>query len=130
MADTLAIFVLAMQYLLVVLAVKHFWPTLPLAIAVGVFIIVAIAGIVYWHKKKSQEVREWRKLIVFSIVVGGILLNLLDVVLLRLDIGGGILSFPLNFAICPIFTIICVAGLVRSLYIGRAQTNRAQSSQA
>lgn len=131
MADAVAVFVLALQYLLLVFAVKYFWMALPLGIVVDVFIALAIAAIVYWHKKKSsREVREWRRLIVLSIIIG-VLFDALDLLLFHLDIGGGILSFPLNIVICPIFTIICVAGLVRALYIGRRDTaHRAQSSQA
>src|ERR1051326_4381289 len=48
-------------------------PATPLWLLTSVFIFVAIIGLVVWHTQKSPEdVVNWRMMIIYSIVVGGV----------------------------------------------------------
>lgn len=127
MADSIAVLVMALQYgLIVSIFDLYFGKALPLWIVVGIFVVLSTVGIALWHKKKSwQTAKQWRKLIFISLILGvGFFASDLVLAYLHgqtnpLHVAGGLLGLPLTIAICPGFTMICVAGLVRSLYLNR-----------
>jgi hypothetical protein len=127
---------MVLQYAVVVSMIDLYSRSLPLGILAGIFVILSSAGIVIWHKKKSwQTVKQWRKLILLSLVLGvgyfaaDVFLAYLHGNVNPIYSGGGVLGFPLTLAICPGFTMICVAGLVRTLYINRSTSARDIPSQ-
>jgi hypothetical protein len=70
-------------------------------------------------------VRQWRRLAIRSVILGiaffgaDILIALLHGQANPFHFPGGLLGLPLTFLICPVGTIICLAGLVRASYINR-----------
>ena len=127
MADTLAVLTVGLQYAIIVSMIDFYFETIPLGIAVVIFGVLSGIGIAIWHKMKSwQTVKQWRKRIVISLILGvgffatDVLLAYLHGQINPLHFAGGILALPLTLAICPGFTMICVAGLVRAFYISQS----------
>lgn len=129
MADVVAIVALGLQYWLLVSIIDlHFGRVLPLRIAAAIFVSLAGVALAIWHKKKSwQTAKQWTKLILVSLVLGiaffasDLLLAYMHDQTNPLLFPGGLLGIPLTLAISPGFTMICVAGLVRTFYIGRKE---------
>lgn len=127
MADLIAILAIGLQYWLIVSIIDfYFGRALSIGIVVAIFAILASVGLAVWHKKKSwQTAKQWRKLILVSLILGvaffagDLLLAYLHGQTNPLLFPGGLLGVPLTLAICPGFTIICVAGFVRTLYLNR-----------
>jgi hypothetical protein len=127
MADLIAILALGLQYSLIVFVI-NLWvrTTLPFSAVTITFLILASIGIVVWRREKlAQTVKQWGRLAVRSAVLGiaffgvDFLIGLLNGQANPLRFPGGLLGLPLTFLICPGGTIICLAGLVRALYISR-----------
>ena len=125
MADLIAISTVGLQYCLIISIVDlYFRKILPLSIVVAIFVILISAGLAVWHKKRSwQTAKQWRKPILLSLIVGVAFFGC-DLLLAHLNgqsnpllFPGGLLGIPLTLAVCPGFTMICVAGLVRALYL-------------
>jgi hypothetical protein len=125
MADLVAILALGLQYAVIILITQlSFRGLLSLWLDAAVFLMLATAGIIVWHKEKySNNPKEWRKLGVSSVILG-FLFFAWDVVLAYLrgyanpfHFPGGLLGLPLTLAVCPGLTMICVAGLARALYL-------------
>jgi hypothetical protein len=85
-------------------------------------LLLIVAAMMFWHSEKAPtSVAGWRKAIVWSIVLG--------VLFFATDLGVGYLfgesgSLPLaagpsgiilTVLVCPVFTMICVAGLGRAV---------------
>jgi uncharacterized membrane protein (Fun14 family) len=129
MADLIAILALGLQYSLIVFVI-NLWlrTTLPFSAVVITFLILASIGVVLWRREKlAQTAKQWGRLAVRSVVLGiaffgvDFLIGLLNGQTNPLRFPGGLLGLPLTFLICPGGTIMCVAGLLRALYItGRA----------
>jgi hypothetical protein len=127
MADLIALVTLGLQYALLVFA-ANLWlgSTLPFS-GIGVtFAVLAVIGMLLWHRKElSPTVKKWGTLAVRSVVLGiaffvvDLLIALLSGQANPLHFPGGLLGLPLTLLICPGGTIICVAGLVRASYTNR-----------
>lgn len=128
MGDLIAIVALGLQYSLIVFVI-NLWlrTTLPFSTVTISFLILGSIGMVLWHRKKlSQTVKRWGTLAARSVVLGvaffgvDFLIALLQGQPNPFHFPGGLLGLPLTFLICPGGTIICLAGLVRDLYISRS----------
>ena len=125
MADLMAIIVVSVQFWMIVLVIDScFGAVLPASIAVAIFVVLVSVGLVVWHKRESaQTVERWQRLIFGSIILGvlffacDLLLSFLHGQSNPLKYPGGLLGLPLTVTICPGFTMICIAGLVRTLYL-------------
>ena len=124
MADSIAVVTLALQDLLVVIFVNSWHGTaLLLSIAAISFLILAGIGLLHWHRKEfSQTVRRWVTLAVRSVVLGiaffgaDFLIALAHGVANPFRYPGGLLGLPLTFLICPVGTIISLAGVAEAFY--------------
>ena len=95
---------------------------------VFLFVLLALISLVYWHSKESSEdLVIWRKLIKGSIILG-VLFYGVDLVLALVfrqpnspPAFGGPLGIFFTVLVCPGFTVVCVAGLVRAIYIRRTR---------
>ena len=133
MADLIAILAVGLQYWLIFFIVYLcFGNLMPIGGVVAIFAILASVGLAFWHKRESWKTsKQWRKPILASLVLG-VFFFAFDSLLGYLDgktnpflFGGGLLGIPLTLATCPGFTIICVAGLVRAMYIARSENRTA-----
>jgi hypothetical protein len=127
MANLLAILALGLQYATVILVIDLFvGKALPLWAIVAIFVVLVIAGFVVWNTKESAEkIEEWRKLTISSLIIGVGFFGW-DAFLAYqhgqanpLRFTGGPLGLSLTLAVCPGFTSICVAGMVRAFYLSR-----------
>lgn len=125
MADFIAIVTLGLEYFLIIL-VANLWlrTTLPFSLVGITFGILAVVGMLLWHRKKaSPTVKQWGTLAVRSVILGIALFGVdLLVALLQgqpnpFRFPGGLLGLPLTLLVCPGGTIICLAGLIRTYYI-------------
>ncbi len=70
-------------------------------------------------------VKHWGRLAVRSVVLGiaffgaDLLIALVQGQAFPFHFVGGMLGLPLTFLICPVGTIICLAGLARAYYISK-----------
>ena len=70
-------------------------------------------------------VKQWGNLAVRSVILGVAFLGADALIALLhgqanpFHFPGGLLGLPLTFLICPVGTIICLAGLARASYIGK-----------
>jgi hypothetical protein len=128
MADAIGILALAAQFALIAFFTHTFRiAAFPAHLVAGIFLVVAIAGPIYWHCKKSSESpAKWAKLIVGSIVLGTLFFGC-DLLVGHFHrqpnfppVAAGPLGISLTLLVCPVFTTICVGGLARALYISRA----------
>jgi peptidoglycan biosynthesis protein MviN/MurJ (putative lipid II flippase) len=127
MPDLMAILTVGLQYWLII-AIVHLYSgkVLPLGTAAALFIILTGVGLAFWHKKESwKTARKWRRSILGSLIVG-VAFFAIDWSLAYLNgqsnpflYPGGLLGIPVTVAVCPGFTMICVAGLIRTLYLNR-----------
>lgn len=128
MANLIAILILGLQYSIVILVIDlTIDRPLPLWLALAVFLLLASIGILVWEKKKSSEkVEEWKKLTKSSLILGlaffaaDELIAYLHGQVNPLRFPGGLLALPLTIAIFPGMTSICVAGVVRAIYITKS----------
>lgn len=127
MADLIGLVTLGLQYsLLVFVANLWFGSTLPFNGIGIIFAVLAVIGMLLWHREKLlPTVKKWRTLAVRSVILG-IAFFVVDLVIALLNgqanplhYPGGLLGLPLTLLICPGGTIICLAGLVRASYISR-----------
>jgi len=127
MANLIAILTLAILYILIMMVVISFTHSnLGLAAMLAIFIVLAMIGIIVWNLKESSEkTEEWKKLTRASVILGiaffagDELLAFLHGQINPLRFAGGLLGLPLTLAVCPGFTLICVAGLVRAHFLTR-----------
>ena len=82
-------------------------------------------------------VKQWGRFAVRSVILGGaffgadLLIALLHGQANPFHFPGGLLGLPLTFLICPVGTIICLAGLARASYISkRAAIHRSAEQSA
>jgi hypothetical protein len=131
MGDIIGITIIGLQYFFSILAVKrYFGMELPREAMIGLFLAYAGIGVAVWHRKKEWQsaVATWAKLTLGSIIAGIVFVGV-DSLLgysegaKPMFTGGGILGFPLTIIICPPFTMISVAGLVRALYLSRVEAS-------
>jgi hypothetical protein len=129
MDDLIGAAVIGVQYWLGILVASRYLGTeLPREAVIGIFLAYAGIGIAIWQKKKEWQraVATWAKLSLASVIAGIVLIGV-DSLLGYSEgakpvfIGGGLLGFPLTVLVCPPFTMICVAGLVRALYVSRME---------
>jgi hypothetical protein len=126
-ADLIAILALGLQYSVIISIIDLYLGTaLPFALVMVIFLVLASVGIALWHQEKfSQTVKQWGRFTLSSVVLGiaffgaDLLLAYLHGHPNPLRFPGGLLGLPLTLAVCPGFTLICVAGLVRAFYINR-----------
>jgi hypothetical protein len=126
-ADLIAILSLGLQYSLIISIIDLYLRTeLPLVLVMIGFLALAAIGIAIWHKKKaSQSAAAWGKLLVIALILGigffgvDLLVALLNGQRNPLHVAGGLLGLPLTVLVFPAFTMICLAGLVRAVYISR-----------
>jgi hypothetical protein len=97
------------------------------------FLVVTVAAILYWHTERApQTVPAWRNYALWSVVVG-ILFFLVDLAVGQvsrggaetLPVGGGPFGILLTLLVCPFFTMICLAGLIRASFIKRTSSGQA-----
>jgi hypothetical protein len=134
MGDIIGIAIIGLQYFFSILAVKQYLGVeLPLEAEIGILLAYAGVGVAVWHRKKEWQsaVATWAKLTLGSLIMG---IGFVGVDSLLgysegakpVFTGGGLLGFPLTVLICPPFTMICVAGLVRAFYLRRAEATQAR----
>jgi hypothetical protein len=81
-------------------------------------------------------VKRWRRLAVRSVILGiaffgaDLLIALLHGQSNPFHFPGGLLGLPLTFLICPVGTIICLAGLARAYYISRRAASHPSTEQS
>jgi hypothetical protein len=125
MGDIIGITIIGLQYFFSILAVKRYLGMeLPREVVIGIFLVYAGVGVAVWHRKKDWQsaVATWAKLTLGSLIMG---IGFVGVDSLLgysegakpVFTGGGLLGFPVTVLICPPFTMICVAGLIRALYL-------------
>ncbi|MGH9743059.1 MAG: hypothetical protein ACRD51_12000 [Candidatus Acidiferrum sp.] len=127
MADSIAILALGLQYSLILLIINMFFRVpLSFAAATIAFLALAVIGLALWHRKSPpQTVKQWANFAAGSVVLGiaffgvDLLLAYLNGHTNPLDFPGGLLGLPLTILVCPVATIICLAGLVRAFYISQ-----------
>jgi hypothetical protein len=101
----------------------------------GFFLVLAVAGPIYWREKKSSDsVAEWGKFIVGSIVVGTFFFGA-DLLVGHINrqpnfSATGPFGIFLTLLVCPLFTMICVGGLARALYIHKASIRNPDTTQS
>ncbi len=127
-ADAFGILALSISCIAFVFLIYAFlFPYLPLLYAaVGVFLLLAIMGLITWHRwNYSESVAGWVRLIAGSVFVGGLFFGsdlLWGFVNRRpniLPLDFGLLGIWLTILVCPVFTMICVGGLVRTIYLNK-----------
>ena len=126
MANLVAITALAVQYVIVILIVDLYsGKVLPLWIELAIFLVLVGVGFVIWDNERFSN--RWMKLARSSVILGVAFLGW-DALLGYFNgqpnpfrFRGGLLSIPLTLAVCPGFTMICVAGLLRALYLKRTK---------
>jgi hypothetical protein len=128
MADAIAVLILGLQYSLIVLFIDLYFPkTIPVSVAIGVFLVFATIAIAVLHGKKAaaRNAAAWGLLALLSVFLGITFLGG-DWLVAFLNgesslhhFAGGLLGLPLTILVCPCGTMVCVAGSVRALYIRR-----------
>ena len=127
MADLIAIVILSFEYAVIVLAgEKIARSSVPLSFVIGSFLLLVALGVFVWHQKKSRNRGYWSRAAWQSLALG-LLFLIADLFwghLLRqpsvLRGGGGLLGLPLVLLVCPGYTMISLAGAVRSSYLRTA----------
>lgn len=121
MADTIAIVALGVQYSFITLIVALYGgKAFRLGIALFVFLLLAGIALAVWHIVKKSAA-AWAMFALESVLVG---IAFLGVDWLEAYSQGqsnpmhmsGLLGLPLTLLICPVGTMICLAGLVRAFY--------------
>lgn len=111
-------------------------------VILGVLAYIVLAGLAlyFWHKeppaKNLSEPSEWAMAIVTSVVAGGVsfgidmLIGLShDPTLSPVEAGtraGSPFGFPLTVMLCPGFTMVAIAGLLRALMLRSGRTSAKQ----
>lgn len=99
------------------------------------FLVVTVTAILYWHTERApQTVRAWRNYTLWSVVVG-ILFFLVDLAVGQvvgagaepLPVGGGPFGIVLTLLVCPFFTMICLAGLIRAAFMKRTNSGHSRA---
>lgn len=125
MANIIGIIALAFQYGIIVLVVELFSGKLhSLWIILAVFLALVGVGLVVWDNENFSD--TWIKHARSSVILGIAFLGC-DALLGYFFYGhvnpfsfrGGLLSIPLTLAVCPGFTMICMAGLLRDRYVSK-----------
>jgi hypothetical protein len=127
MSDLIAILAVGLQYWLIILIIDWYHGrVLPVSISVAVFAILVAVGLALWHRTGPwQTAKQWRRSTIASLILGGAFFAI-DLLWAHLhgqtnplNYPAGLLGIPLTVAICPGFTMICIAGLVRLLYLDK-----------
>ena len=125
MANLIAITALAVQYVIIILIVDLYSGKLPQVwITVVVFLVLLGVSWAVWDNERFAN--KWMKFARSSVVLGVGFLGC-DALLAYFNNGhanpfsfrGGLLSIPLTLAVCPGFTMICLAGLLRARYLDK-----------
>ncbi len=127
--DAIGILTLGTEFALIAFLIYLFRPSeFPGRILLSLFLILALVALMYWHLKDSSEsVAAWRKPIRDSIILG-VLFYAIDFVLGLVfrqpnspPILGGPFGIVFTVLVCPGSTIVCVAGLVRAVYVNKTR---------
>jgi ABC-type transporter Mla maintaining outer membrane lipid asymmetry permease subunit MlaE len=138
-SDGVGILTIGVQlYLLVSWLVPHGSRTI---LGIIAYIVIAGVALYLWHKeppvKKLSEPSEWARAIVASFVMGGVSFSIDMIVGLMhnsslppIEAGtraGSLFGFPLTVMLCPGFTMVAIAGLLRALVLRSGATPTSQS---
>lgn len=127
MADAAALLALAGQYSLVFLIISvYFRPGFRLEIAVLLFAVLAVIAVVIWHSLKKKTAGAWGMFALYSVVFGILFFGAdwFETFIQRQPSPlymSGLLGLPLTILVCPVGTMVCVAGVVRALYLRRTE---------
>jgi hypothetical protein len=83
----------------------------------------------------AMTVKQWWKLAVRSVILGiaflgaDVLIALLHGQANPFHFPGGLLGLPLTFLICPVGTIICLAGLARASYMSKRAASHPSTAE-
>jgi hypothetical protein len=128
-ADAMAVLALAVQCSLVTVVVQKLFPgRFPTAIAIGLFPVFAGVAVAILHaKERKMTVAMWGWLAVLSPFAGIGFLGI-DWALALANGGsnpaqspGSLLGLPLTILVCPVGTMVLVAGFVRALSLRRLE---------
>jgi len=128
MSNVIATIALTIQYAIVILIIDLYSGKVPpLWITLAIFLVLVGVGFVVWDNERFSN--RWMKLARSSVILGVAFLGW-DALLGYFNgqpnpfrFRGGLLSIPLTLAVCPGFTMICVAGLLRALYRSRTKAD-------
>jgi len=129
-ADALAVLALALQCALLAAVAAGFFPGwLALGVAIVVFALLAPVALAIFHAKEERvSLAQWGWLALLSPLAGAGSFGVDWLIAVSngqpnpLHFGGSLAGLPLTILICPVGTMVFIAGFVRGLWMKRSET--------